>query len=111
MLAVTNKKTLIALLAAVGAATSCLSATGPTTTSYGSGGQRILFVGNSLTGANDMPFFFVALAESAKVSPRPAVQVDWQPDFALIDHWNVGFVQPLITDSKFSVVVLQQGAS
>ena len=105
------KKTLIAILATIAAATSCLSATGPTTSSYGSGGKRILFVGNSLTGANDMPFFFVALAESAKVSPRPSVQVDWQPDFALIDHWNVGFVQPLIADNRFAVVVLQQGPS
>ena len=105
------KKTLITILATIAAATSCLSATGPTTSSYGSGGKRILFVGNSLTGANDMPFFFVALAESAKVSPRPSVQVDWQPDFALIDHWNVGFVQPLIADNRFAVVVLQQGPS
>jgi hypothetical protein len=105
------KKTLITLLATIVAATSCLSATGPTTSSYGSGGKRILFIGNSLTAANDMPFFFVALAESAKVSPRPSVQVDWQPDFALIDHWNGGFVQSFISDNKFSVVVLQQGPS
>lgn len=55
--------------------------------------------------------FFVALAESAKVSPAPAVQVHWEPDFALIDHWNVGGVQPLISGNKFSVVVLQQGPS
>ena len=111
MRALSYKKTLIAFLAAIVATTSCLSATGPATSSYGWGGKRILFVGNSLTAANDMPFFFVALAESANVSPRPSVQVDWQPDFALIDHWNVGFVQSIISDNKFSVVVLQQGPS
>jgi hypothetical protein len=111
MLVPSCKRTLIALLAGVVLTTSCLSATGPGTGSYGSGPKRILFIGNSLTGANDMPFFFVALAESAKVSPRPSVQVDWQPDFALIDHWNVGVVQSLIADRKFSVVVLQQGPS
>jgi hypothetical protein len=112
MLAPSYKKTLIGLLATVVATTSCLSSTGPTgTSSYGSGTKRILFIGNSLTGANDMPFFFVALAESAKVSPQPSVQVDWQPDFALIDHWNVGFIQPVITENKYSVVVLQQGPS
>ena len=111
MLPTSYKKTLIALFAGVAAATSCLSATAPTTSSYGSGSKRILFIGNSLTGANDMPFFFVALAESAKVSPRPSVQVDWEPDFALIDHWNVGFAQSLIKGNNFSVVVLQQGPS
>jgi hypothetical protein len=110
MPAMSHKKTLTAILAVV-TTTACLSATAPSTSSYGSGGKRILFIGNSLTGANDMPAFFVALAESAKVSPRPSVQVDWQPDFALIDHWNGGFAPALIRDNKFSVVVLQQGPS
>ena len=111
MLAQRYKKTLIALLATIAVSTACLSTTAPGTSSYGSGAKRILFVGNSLTSANDMPFFFVALAESAKVSPAPSVQVYWEPDFALIDHWNVGFAQSLITGNKFSVVVLQQGPS
>jgi hypothetical protein len=105
-------KKLIALIAAVVATTSCLSTTAPRgVSSYGSGTKRILFIGNSLTGYNDMPFFFVALAESAKVSPLPSVQVDWEPDFALIDHWNVGRAQGLIGSGKFSVVVMQQGPS
>jgi hypothetical protein len=111
MLITSFRKTLITLLATIAATVSCLSTTAPRTSSYGSGGKRILFIGNSLTGANDMPFFFVALAESAKVSPVPSVQVDWQPDFALIDHWNVGVIQPVIAENKFSVVVLQQGPS
>jgi hypothetical protein len=111
MLAQSYRKTLIALLAAVAGSVSCLSSTAPKVSSYGTGTKRILFIGNSLTGANDMPSFFVALAESAKVSPLPTVQVDWQPDFALIDHWSVGVAQPLITGNKFSVVVLQQGPS
>jgi hypothetical protein len=111
MLPNSYKKTLIALIATVVATTSCLSTTGPGTSAYGSGSKRILFIGNSLTGANDMPFFFVALAESAKVSPAPSVQVDWEPDFALIDHWNGGVAQSLITGNRFSVVVLQQGPS
>ena len=84
-----HKKTLIAFVFAI-ATTSCLSTTAPKISSYGSGTKRILFIGNSLTSANDMPYFFVALAESAKVSPLPSVQVDWQPDFALIDHWSTG---------------------
>lgn len=112
MLAHSYKRTLIGLAGVVIAATSCLSTTSPNTvSSYGSGTKRILFIGNSLTSQNDMPFFFVALAESAKVSPLPSVEVDWEPDFALIDHWNVGTAQPLITGNRFSVVVLQQGPS
>jgi hypothetical protein len=105
-----HKKTLIAFVFAI-ATTSCLSTTAPKISSYGSGTKRILFIGNSLTSANDMPYFFVALAESAKVSPLPSVQVDWQPDFALIDHWSTGAPQPIITGNRYSVVVLQQGPS
>src|SRR5215208_3173153 len=105
-------RTLIALCFSLAAITSCSLATAPAgSTTYGSGTKRILFIGNSLTGWNDMPFFLVALAESAKVSPLPAVSVDWQPDFALIDHWNQRTPQPLIAAGKYSVVVLQQGPS
>jgi len=53
----------------------------------------------------------IALAESAKVLPLPTADVDWHPDFALIDHWSIGEPQPLITKGKYSVVVMQQGPS
>jgi hypothetical protein len=97
----------------IAVATSCSLATSPNgaPSSYGAGPRRILFIGNSLTAANDMPSYFVALAESAKVSPLPSVDLDWHPDFALIDHWNIGEPQPLITKGKYAVVVLQQGPS
>src|SRR5512132_2235186 len=96
----------------VAAAASCSLATAPVgSASYGSGTKRILFIGNSLTAANQMPSFVVALAESAKVSPLPTADIDWRPDFALIDHWSIGEPQPLITNGKYSVVVLQQGPS
>ncbi len=104
---------LIAVCYAVAAATSCSLATGPanSSSSYGTGSRRILFIGNSLTAANQMPALLVALAESAKVSPLPTADVDWHPDFALIDHWSIGEPQPLITKGKYSVVVMQQGPS
>jgi hypothetical protein len=106
---------LIAICYAVAAATSCSLATGPASSvspgSYGAGPRRILFIGNSLTAANQMPSFFVALAESAKVAPLPTATLDWHPDFALVDHWVIGEPQPLITTGKYSVVVLQQGPS
>ena len=105
-------KTLIILCCTIAIAASCSLATAPgSPATYGSGPKRILFIGNSLTGANDMPFFLVALAESAKVSPLPTVDVAWRPDFALIDHWNSGDPQPRIAAGKYAVVVLQQGPS
>src|SRR6185295_15182419 len=66
---------------------------------------------NSLTGANNMPAMVVALAESAAVSPLPSADVDWQPDFALIDHLVTGVPQPLIASGHYDVVFLQQGPS
>ena len=104
--------TLIAVCYSIVAATSCSLATAPAgSSSYGSGPKRILFIGNSLTAANQMPALLVALAESAKVSPLPTADIDWHPDFALIDHWSIGEPQPLITKGKYSVVVMQQGPS
>jgi len=107
-------KTLIpAVLTLVSSASCGLSTTAPggKVSSYGAGPKRILFIGNSLTAANDMPFFFAVLAESAKVSPLPTVDVDWAPDFALIDHWNTGAPRGVIAQGKYSIVVLQQGPS
>src|SRR4249920_3114581 len=94
---------LIAVCSAVAVATSCSLATAPAgSTTYGTGSKRILFIGNSLTAANQMPALFVALAESAKVSPLPTADIDWHPDFALIDHWSIGEPQPLIAKGKYS---------
>jgi hypothetical protein len=105
-------KTLITVCCSVVGATSCSLATSPTgSASYGTGPKRILFIGNSLTAANQMPSLVVALAESAKVSPLPTADLDWRPDFALIDHWSIGEPQPLINNGKYAVVVLQQGPS
>ncbi len=107
------RKSILILAGAVAAsAAACSLTTAPgSTMSYGNGTRRILFVGNSLTAANTMPTMVVALAESAKVSPLPAIDVNWLPDFALIDHWKLGRVQGMITNGHYNVVVLQQGPS
>jgi len=105
-------RSLLILLATIAIAGSCRLSTDPAPLShFGSGPRRILFIGNSLTGANDMPGMLVALAESAKVSPLPAVDVDWLPDFALIDHWSLGAAKELIANGHYDVVVMQQGPS
>jgi hypothetical protein len=106
-----HRNILILICSTILATTSCSLATAPAVSSYGSGPRRVLFIGNSLTAANEMPALFVALAESAKVSPLPSVDLDWHPDFALIDHWVSGEPQPVIGKGKYSVVVLQQGPS
>jgi hypothetical protein len=51
----------------------------------------------------------VALAESAKASPLPSVDVYWRPNYALIDHWVDGQVQKMIAAGRYDVVALQQG--
>src|SRR5205814_9131045 len=97
-------------LAIVAIAGSCRLSTDPTPLGhFGSGPRRILFIGNSLTGANEMPGMLVALAESARVTPSPSVDVDWEPDFALIDHSSRGTVKTLIANGHYDVVVMQQG--
>jgi hypothetical protein len=105
-------RTLLLVLAAILLAGSCRLSTDPAPVSrYGSGTRRILFIGNSLTGANEMPGMLVALAESAKVSPLPTVEIDWLPDYALIDHWSLGAAKQLIANGHYDVVVMQQGPS
>jgi len=78
---------------------------------FGSGSRRILIVGNSLVGANDLGAMVAVIAESAHVSPLPAVTVDWAPDYALIDHWNAGNARSRISGGHYDVVILQQGPS
>ena len=69
--------------------------------------QRVLFVGNSLTAANDLPATVAALASAAG---RP-IEVDVRAPggFALEDHWTTTDVRQVIADGHYDVVVLQQG--
>ena len=69
--------------------------------------QRVLFVGNSLTAANDLPATVAALARAAG---RP-IETDVRAPggFALEDHWTMTDVQRAIADGHYDVVVLQQG--
>lgn len=72
-------------------------------------GVGVLFVGNSLTGANDLPAMVSALAGEAGVDlPTAAVVRDGSN---LEDHWNGGEARRAIARGGWSVVVLQQGPS
>jgi hypothetical protein len=69
---------------------------------------RILFVGNSLTYANDLPAMVCAMARSAG---RQAIcESVAKPDYGLEEHWNDGEARRAIA-RKWDVVVLQQGPS
>lgn len=71
---------------------------------------RILFVGNSLTYANDLPGMVKALADSAGIAGVQTAMVA-KPDYALEDHWNDGQARRVIEAGGWHWVVLQQGPS
>jgi hypothetical protein len=72
--------------------------------------QRVLFIGNSLTFANDLPGLVSALS-NASAGPRIQCRSVAFPDFSLEDHWNRGAALKAIREGGWSVVVLQQGPS
>src|SRR5690349_2303266 len=71
---------------------------------------RVLFVGNSLTYANDLPPIGGALADAAK-QPRFVYETVSFAHFSLQAHWWRGAGQNAITGDRWDIVVLQQGPS
>lgn len=71
--------------------------------------SRVLFVGNSLTFANDLPGMVSALARAA--GHRLECETVAHPDFSLEDHWRQGDARQAIARGGWDVVVLQQGPS
>jgi hypothetical protein len=71
---------------------------------------RILFIGNSLTAANNLPAIVEALGR-AKGSQTVEATAVTANNFSLEDHWNQGNARAAITEGRWSVVVLQQGPS
>jgi hypothetical protein len=74
------------------------------------GDLSVLFVGNSLTAANDLPGMVAALAEAAGVEGFSYQEVT-AGGASLEDHWNDGGAREAIERSRWDVVVLQQGPS
>ncbi len=70
---------------------------------------RVLFIGNSLTYANELPAMIAALAENSK--QKLTYKTLAYPDFGLQDHWERGDAQKEIAKGKWDVVILQQGPS
>ena len=90
---------------------ACLPSVAPSThVPVVAGNRRVLFVGNSLTYANDLPAMVQSLARTAgDTALRTAVIAE--ADFALEDHYYVGTVQRTLERSDWEFVVLQQGTS
>jgi len=70
---------------------------------------RILFIGNSLTAANDLPATVHTLGLAAGV--RVECTVVAKPGFSLEDQWNDGEAARAIARRGWTFVVLQQGPS
>jgi hypothetical protein len=71
--------------------------------------MRVLFLGSSLTYANDMPFIVQALARSIGKSVDVAVVARGGAN--LEDQWNHGEALRKLKAERWSFVVLQQGPS
>jgi hypothetical protein len=70
---------------------------------------RLLFIGNSLTAANDLPATVAAIGRAAGV--RIECTTIAKPDFSLEDHWHDGEARRAIACGGWTFVVLQQGPS
>jgi hypothetical protein len=69
----------------------------------------ILFVGNSLTYANNLPGLVEAQAKERGIKVKSDILAF--PNYALEDHWNDGELQKRIANKKYQYVVVQQGPS
>jgi hypothetical protein len=70
---------------------------------------RVLFLGNSLTAANDLPRLVQMLAASAGVRVHAVAVTPGGTN--LEDHWNDGRSRRLLAAGRWDYVVLQQGPS
>jgi hypothetical protein len=97
------------------AATSCGGDKGPASVDSGTttppataAGDRVLFIGNSLTEGNDLPLLVEALSRAG--GRAFAVEAVTYGGFSLEDHWGRG-TQNRIAGGGYRFVVLQQGPS
>jgi hypothetical protein len=70
---------------------------------------RVLFVGNSLTAANDLPAYVAAIALARG---RTLEHLTIAPGgYSLEDHWNAGAARDALHTGSWDVAVFQQGPS
>lgn len=79
-------------------------------TPRGAESLKVLFIGNSLTAANDLPAMLAGLAVAG--GQRPLVwKAVLRPGASLEDHWKAGEARRAIRSERWDFVVLQQGPS
>ena len=74
-------------------------------------GIRVLFIGNSLTAANDLPAMVRELAHQAGLRDQLSIHVVAKSNFSLEDHWNDGEAVRAVRNGRWTHIVLQQGPS
>lgn len=72
-------------------------------------GQKILFVGNSLTYTNDLPNILVEIGNG--FDKNITTEMVCKPNYAIVDHLDEGIIQQKITTEKYDYVIIQQGPS
>lgn len=72
-------------------------------------GYKILFVGNSLTLANDLPNLVVKEANRRGLDVETDIIA--KPNYCIVDHWEEGDMQKAIASGAYDYVVTQQGPS
>lgn len=73
-------------------------------------GKPVLFIGNSLTYFNDMPFMIAAFAE-ADGQEKLGIGSMLVGGYSLEDHWYDGRARREILSLEWDIVVMQQGPS
>jgi hypothetical protein len=73
------------------------------------GQMRLLFIGNSLTAANDLPGLVEDLGKAN--GERIVTRMVAYPNYSLEDHWSHGDARRAIAEGGWRFVVLQQGPS
>jgi hypothetical protein len=70
---------------------------------------NILFIGNSLTYTNNLPKLVKNSAKLKGIIIKTKMIA--LPNYAIMDHWDEGKVQQLITSKHYDFVIIQQGPS
>ena len=71
---------------------------------------RVLFIGNSLTAANNLPAMIEAVAAQAGLKGRITCRAIAIPNFGLQEHWDQGeALRAMKNGTRWTHVVLQQG--
>lgn len=70
---------------------------------------RLLFIGNSLTAANDLPLVVQAMAQAVGVPME--VRASAPPGLDLRDHWRRRAAKIVLASERWDYVILQQGPS